>query len=178
MTDIVALPVTLTRSILSVIANAANPLIIDEIGLSTAAVTPDADMTSVPDELQRWPVLDGYTQNGNIAVYAEFPWTGSAQMIHTVAFYAGGQLVGVYSAADVEAVLTSAVMLDMDFVLSLATLPAGSVTVTTTGLRYNQRITICSIRGANPYTHTGCATLGGHGVMPEYVDAIAPTPLP
>lgn len=39
-------------------------------------------------------------------------------------------------------------------------------------------ITICSIRGANPYTSTDCATIGGNAVMPENIDSIAPTPLP
>lgn len=39
-------------------------------------------------------------------------------------------------------------------------------------------ITICLLRGANPYANAGCATLGGNAVMPENIDSIVPTPLP
>lgn len=143
MSEPTVLPVTLTRQILTEILNAEDPLVVTAVGLSPTFVEPHADITAIPDELERWPVLDGYTNGNQISVYAEFPWQGEVQAIKTLAFYAGedqDKLVALYSSEQVEAFLTEQVLLDGFWHLVLATVPAGSISVENTGYRFDPSI--------------------------------------
>lgn len=115
--------------------------IIAQIGLSDAEFTATAALTSLPGEINRWDIIDGeMVSPTQLNIYAEFPYTGDEKFVKGVAIYlSSGTMLAVYSApvGTVEGFLSERVLLDAFYHLVLEALPADSVTVENTGVRFN-----------------------------------------
>jgi len=119
--------------------NAAQAL--THISLSPTPFQASSEITSIPDEIYRWDVLDGYeSTETQITAYAEFPWNGDDVEVRSMGFYIGDELLAVYSNNnydEIEAYLTKRVLLNSWYHLAFDAAPAGSITVVNTGKQVN-----------------------------------------
>ena len=117
---------------------------VTHIGLGETTFNAHADLTELPSEINRWPILDGEQINETQwNSYAEFPYTGEPKPVAGVGFYlSSGTLLAVYSSPEgsIEAYLTPHVLLDAFYHLVLDAAPADSITIENTGVRFNPDI--------------------------------------
>ena len=142
MTDPVLLDAVMTRTGLNALITRPGNVkqMLTHVGLSPTAFTANADMTALPDEVQRWPIIDGIEVGDNqVAIYAEYPWTGADTAIRSLALYSGDTLIALRSSphGEVECYLTRHTLQDAFWQIAFTAAPTNSVTVKNTGYRYN-----------------------------------------
>lgn len=114
---------------------------ITHVGLTSTAFEPTAEMTTLPGEIDRWPILDGEEIEGETVqfnLYLEYPYDGTDKAIRGYGIYlSDGTLVATYSDEQVEAYISKQFMLDSFIHLILSGAPADTLTVVNTGVRFN-----------------------------------------
>lgn len=140
--------------------------IVTHIGLTSTAFEANAELTEIPNEIQRWPVLDGYpidSEEVQFDLWAMFPWTGgNDKVVRGFGFYlSDGTLIASYSSNQIEAYLSSRFVFDSIIHVVLPGAPSGSVTVVNTGKAFNPGVlefmlesVTNSTRALRNYLHT------------------------
>lgn len=124
---------------------------ITHLGVGLAGYTPNADQESLQQEVGRWEIIDGeqindtqlylYTQINNEGIDTSLVDDDGGFWIREIGFYLeDGTLFAVHSVGESgapEAYKSASTVLDIDYQLVLDAVPAGSVTVINSGIRYN-----------------------------------------
>lgn len=117
---------------------------ITHVGLTSTAFDATAEMTSLPDEINRWEILDGEEVEGEYPqfnLYLEYPHDGVDLPVRGYGIYlSDGTLLAVYSSDQVESYLSSRFMLDSFIHLMLPGAQSDTLTVINTGIRFNPGI--------------------------------------
>lgn len=143
---------------------------ITHVGVGLAGYTPNSSVASLQDEVGRWPIIDGENINeSQLYLYAQITNDGADPSlldedggfwIREIGFYLeDGTLFAVHSVGPEGkpvAYKSDTTILDIDYQIVLDAVPAGSVTVINTGIRFNPEMTAMM---ANIITALGSSTI-------------------